>query len=283
VEIVFERLTDQARRSIFFARYEATHYASGYIETEHLLLGILREDKSLSSILQRRGASVDDIRRKIEERISASGRKKNADTTEVHLSQECHRVLKNAAGEADRFNDPNIGTAHLLLALLAEQNSGATAVLREARINAAELRQELARGANAPRERPLQAALEDFFKVWAEGDFKSFSRFFEDDAVLIDDRGNLHLGCPAIAEYGAKVRGGGMDVSTLEVTPSEAYFLHQKVAVVPVDWAFTDGVATRAPRLVRSMLVMREHENEWRIAAAQLTEVRPPGAEAGAP
>src|SRR5271169_1773559 len=72
---VFERLTEQARRSIFFARYEATHYSSSFIETEHLLLGILREDKPLSSFLQRRGASVDEIRRKLEERISAPGRK----------------------------------------------------------------------------------------------------------------------------------------------------------------------------------------------------------------
>lgn len=280
---MFERLTEQARRSIFFARYEATHYSSTFIETEHLLLGILREDKPLAATLQRRGASLDEIRGKLEERISAPGRKKNSDTTEVHLSAECHRILKNAAGEADRFSDPNIGTAHLLLALLSEQESGAAGILRDSGVKAAQLRQELERGANAQRDRPLQAALEEFFQSWVGGEFKSFSSFFEDDAMLIDERGTQYHGSAAIAEYCANVRTGGMDMNTLEVTPSEAYFLQEKVAVVPVDWVFAVAVAGQSPRLVRSMLVMREHDGQWWIAAAQLTEVRPPGVDTNEP
>ena len=274
---MFERLTEQARRSIFFARYEATHYSSIFIDTEHLLLGILREDKPLAAVLQRRGASVEEIRRKLEERISAPGRKKSADATEVHLSAECHRALKNAASEANRLNDPNIGTSHLLLALLDEQESGAAGILRDAGVKAAQLRQELERSASAQRERPLQAALEDFFQSWIAGEFKSFPSFFEDDAILIDERGAQHHGSVAIAEYCAKVRTSGMDMNTLEVTPSEAHFLQDNVAVVPVDWAFADAEAGQSSRLVRSMLVMREHDGQWWIAAAQLTEVRPPG------
>ena len=280
---MFERLTEQARRSIFFARYEATHYSSSFIETEHLLLGILREDKPLAATLQRRGASLDEIRGKLEERISAPGRKKSSDTTEVHLSAECHRILKNATGEADRFSDPNIGTAHLLLALLSEQESGAAGILRDSGVKAAQLRQELERGANAQRDRPLQAALEEFFQSWVGGEFKSFSSFFEDDAMLIDERGTQYHGSAAIAEYCANVRTGGMDMNTLEVTPSEAYFLQEKVAVVPVDWVFAVAVAGQPPRLVRSMLVMREHDGQWWIAAAQLTEVRPPGVDTNEP
>ena len=44
---MFERYTEGARRTIFFARYEASQIGSAYIETEHLLLGLLREDKAL--------------------------------------------------------------------------------------------------------------------------------------------------------------------------------------------------------------------------------------------
>src|SRR4029077_2551616 len=47
--LMFERYTDKARRVIFFARYEASQYGSPYIETEHLLLGLLREDRALAS------------------------------------------------------------------------------------------------------------------------------------------------------------------------------------------------------------------------------------------
>ena len=47
---MFERYTEKARRVIFFARYEASQFGSPYIETEHLLLGLLREDKALSCV-----------------------------------------------------------------------------------------------------------------------------------------------------------------------------------------------------------------------------------------
>jgi ATP-dependent Clp protease ATP-binding subunit ClpA len=46
---MFERYTEKARRVIFFARYEASQFGSPYIETEHLLLGLLREDKNPSA------------------------------------------------------------------------------------------------------------------------------------------------------------------------------------------------------------------------------------------
>jgi ATP-dependent Clp protease ATP-binding subunit ClpC len=47
---VFERYTERARRVIFFARYEASQYGSNHIDTEHLLLGLLREDKALFAV-----------------------------------------------------------------------------------------------------------------------------------------------------------------------------------------------------------------------------------------
>ena len=50
---MFERFTEKARRAIFFARYEASQYGSKIIETEHLLLGILREDHALAHLPQR--------------------------------------------------------------------------------------------------------------------------------------------------------------------------------------------------------------------------------------
>ena len=45
---MFERYTERARRTIFFARYEAAQIGSAYIETEHILLGLLREDRRCS-------------------------------------------------------------------------------------------------------------------------------------------------------------------------------------------------------------------------------------------
>ena len=60
---MFERYTEKARRVIFFARYEASQFGSPYIETEHLLLGLLREDKALTNrFLRSPHTSIESIR-----------------------------------------------------------------------------------------------------------------------------------------------------------------------------------------------------------------------------
>ncbi len=67
---MFERYTEKARRVIFFARYEASQYGSPYIETEHLLLGLMREDKALANRFLRQQGSIESIRKEIEARIT---------------------------------------------------------------------------------------------------------------------------------------------------------------------------------------------------------------------
>ena len=59
---MFERYSETARRVIFFARYEASTYGSPYIETEHILLGVLREDRAL---LNQLSADAKQIRTRI--------------------------------------------------------------------------------------------------------------------------------------------------------------------------------------------------------------------------
>jgi ATP-dependent Clp protease ATP-binding subunit ClpC len=66
-QAVFERYTEKARRAIFFARYEASQFGSPYIESEHLLLGLLLESKALSARLFAGSAgAIDKIRKQIE-------------------------------------------------------------------------------------------------------------------------------------------------------------------------------------------------------------------------
>jgi ATP-dependent Clp protease ATP-binding subunit ClpC len=60
---MFERFTEKTRRVIFFSRYKACQFGSHYIETEHLLLGLLREDKPLTNRFLRSHASVESIRK----------------------------------------------------------------------------------------------------------------------------------------------------------------------------------------------------------------------------
>jgi ATP-dependent Clp protease ATP-binding subunit ClpC len=58
---MFERYTEKARRSIFFARYEAHQFGSSAIETEFLLLGVLRDDKVLANQLLA-STKLEDLR-----------------------------------------------------------------------------------------------------------------------------------------------------------------------------------------------------------------------------
>jgi ATP-dependent Clp protease ATP-binding subunit ClpC len=140
---MFERYTEKARRVIFFARYEASQFGSPYIETEHLLLGLLREDKALTNRFLRSHASVDSIRKQIETHTTI--REKVSTSVDLPLSNECKRVLAYAAEEAERLGHKHIGTEHLLLGLLREEKCFASEILQERGLKLAQIREELGR------------------------------------------------------------------------------------------------------------------------------------------
>src|SRR6266581_1112532 len=112
---MFERYTERARRVIFFARYEASQVGSPFIESEHLLLGLLREDKALANRFLRSHATVESIRKQIEGHTKF--RDKVSTSIDLPLSDECKRVLAYGAEETERLSQKHIGTEHLLLGL----------------------------------------------------------------------------------------------------------------------------------------------------------------------
>ncbi len=158
---MFERYTEKARRVIFFARYEASQLGSPQIETEHLLLGLLREDKALAGRFLGGPASVEPIRKQIE--AHAPAREKASGAADLPLSEEARRALNYAAEEAERLSHAQIGTEHLLLGLLREENCFAADILHERALSLATLREKIARppaeerSANRPRETSLLA------------------------------------------------------------------------------------------------------------------------------
>ena len=139
---MFERYTERARRVIFFARYEASQFGSTTIETEHLLLGLIREDKNLTNRFLRNSSSIESIRKEIEGRTTI--REKVSTSIDLPLSNECKRILAYAAEEAERLNHRHIGTEHVLLGILREEKSLAAEVLYNAGFKLEALRQQLA-------------------------------------------------------------------------------------------------------------------------------------------
>ncbi len=96
---MFERYTEKARRAIFFARYEASQFGSPYIETEHILLGLLRENRELVRLLPQ--GSEKSIQNQIE--AHAIIREKVSTSVDLPLSNESKRVLAYGAEEAERL------------------------------------------------------------------------------------------------------------------------------------------------------------------------------------
>src|SRR5436853_156381 len=108
---MFERYTEKARRVIFFARYEASQFGSPYIETEHLLLGLLREEKCFAAeILHERGLRLSTIREELAR--SQSEKAPSSRPKESSLLAEFSRDLTQAA--MDSVLDPLIGRDHEL-------------------------------------------------------------------------------------------------------------------------------------------------------------------------
>ena len=141
---MFEKYTERARRVIFFARYEASQFGSPLIETEHLLLGLIREDRGLAvRFFSGAGASVQDLRKEIEKR--AAVRDRISISVDIPFSEESKRVLTSAVDESNRMNHKFIGTEHILLGLLRDENSVAAEILREHGVRAFAVREELAR------------------------------------------------------------------------------------------------------------------------------------------
>jgi hypothetical protein len=126
---MFERYTEGARRTIFFARYEASNFGSPTIDTEHLLLGLLREDKALirRTLLNVNPETALD---RVASRLKP-GTQKVSTSVDLPLSEDAQRALNYSAQEADRLHHRHIGTAHLLLGLSADKQFSSAVFLSQ--------------------------------------------------------------------------------------------------------------------------------------------------------
>jgi ATP-dependent Clp protease ATP-binding subunit ClpC len=139
---MFERYTERARRVLFFARYEASEFGSLSIETEHVLLGLVREGKGLTSrLFERFSISLADIRAEIIGRTIAHP--KIPTSVEIPFTGETRRILQYGAEEADRLMHGHIGTEHLLLGILREERCLAATLLMQKGMRLDRLRSEI--------------------------------------------------------------------------------------------------------------------------------------------
>ena len=147
---MFERYTERSRRVIFFARYEALQYGSQTIAPEHILLGLMREDKTLSArfLSFRHVLTVDSIRRDIEERIVL--RDRIPQSSELHLSAATKQILFYASDESRQLKNRHIGPEHILLGIVREEKSIASEILFGYGLRLNDIRDEMSRQSVIP-------------------------------------------------------------------------------------------------------------------------------------
>jgi ATP-dependent Clp protease ATP-binding subunit ClpC len=151
---MFEKFNEHARRSLFFARYEASRTRSRAIGTEHLLLGILREaDDAVVELLDRLDVDLNELR---EELIGELAQVSRVSTSpDLPLAEETKRALAHAVYESDQLGQEHVGTEHLVLGILRMEDTLAAQYLEEHGLDLMEVRNEVSR---LGREKELEAS-----------------------------------------------------------------------------------------------------------------------------
>src|SRR4028119_1557966 len=138
---MWQRFTERARRVVFFAQEEAGRLGENYVSTEHLLLGLVRENDSVAArILDRLGISLGRIRSEIERQVARGDGRLGQD---MQLTPRAKRVIDLAYDEARQLNNNYIGTEHLLLGLIREGEGLAGRVLSKLGVDLERTRREV--------------------------------------------------------------------------------------------------------------------------------------------
>ena len=277
---MFERYTEKARRVIFFARYEASQYGSPYIETEHLLLGLLREDRALAKKFLGEVNPEEGIRAEIEKHITP--RERLSTSVEVPLTLESKKILNLAAEEADRLGHRHIGTEHVLLGLLrVEGGSLAGEILRARGVRVATLREQVAKVSAAVESINLQpksstramATLESFLAGLKWHKAEELLSFFAENAQFVDvygkrwNREEIYKEFETLFAPYAKKNATYIIEETLADTGD--------LLVVIVLWKNAILASLERVWIHRMSVVLVPRGDDWAIMLAQVTPVHP--------
>ncbi|MGH7163692.1 MAG: ATP-dependent Clp protease ATP-binding subunit, partial [Planctomycetota bacterium] len=139
---MFDRFTDRARKVMGLARQEAQRFNHDYIGTEHILLGLIQEGSGVAAdVLKNLDVDLKKIRQEVEKLVSHG-------TTMVTMGQlpftpRAKKVLELALEEASNLGHNYIGTEHLLLGLIREQEGIAAQVLQNIKVRLEDVREEV--------------------------------------------------------------------------------------------------------------------------------------------
>src|SRR6266702_2276846 len=136
----FDRFTERAKKVLGLALEEAQRFQHNYIGTEHLLLGLIREGEGVAAkVLSNLGFELHQVREAVEAMI---GRGDRIVLSEIGLTPRAKKVIELTVDEARRLNCHYIGTEHLLLGLVREDEGIAAGVLKGLGVNLESVRKQ---------------------------------------------------------------------------------------------------------------------------------------------
>src|SRR5438105_3264996 len=148
---MFERFTERARQVVVLAQEEARTLKHNYIGTEHILLGLLREEEGLAArVLEGLEITVEEVRAQVI-RIVGSG--DEVTTGQIPFTPRAKKVLELALREALSLGHNYIGTEHILLGLVRENEGVAARILLDFDADAEKIRNEIIRMLSGPGRR----------------------------------------------------------------------------------------------------------------------------------
>jgi ATP-dependent Clp protease ATP-binding subunit ClpC len=153
---VFERFTERARQVVVLAQEEARILKHNYIGTEHILLGLLREEEGLAArVLESLDITVERVRAQVV-RIVGSG--EEVTSGQIPFTPRAKKVLELALREALSLGHNYIGTEHILLGLVRENEGVAARILLDFDADSEKIRNEVIRMLSGPGGRRQQGA-----------------------------------------------------------------------------------------------------------------------------
>ena len=148
-----QRLTRAAGQALDLARDEARRLRHKKVRTEHLLLGVLRCEKGLGGeVLRARGVSLEEARAAVE-RLGSHG-DEELWAALIPFSARSRRALERAADEAGSLADNRVGTEHIVLSLLRDEDGGGAQVLSAFGLDYERARDAVVAARVSPRRRP---------------------------------------------------------------------------------------------------------------------------------
>src|SRR3989454_1143238 len=153
---MFERFTERARQVVVLAQEEARTLKHNYIGTEHILLGLLREEEGLAArVLESLDITVERVRAQVV-RIVGSG--EEVTSGQIPFTPRAKKVLELALREALSLGHNYIGTEHILLGLVRENEGVAARILLDFDADSEKIRNEVIRMLSGPGGRRQQGA-----------------------------------------------------------------------------------------------------------------------------